>query len=462
MGSEIDESLKEAKQQLNQMKQQEGVNVENPEGSIVRKAIQSIDEDMEDPDKISERIDEELSGIPEDFEEPERNPDKQEENEKAEDQPGFVSRALSRLGFGSKSQDWDEIDDIEEELNDMETSDTVETEEENPIDRKPDIESFEESSVDVPRPAGPEIEDEAEDDDGQHKPEPVQGTGTEDDFPDPENAPEPVEETSPVDAEAQEAEEDELESGSESGEDELENDSEQNPAEEDGESFEDQSPEEDEVVEKGLHEEDSRDGEWRETSVDERIQRLQEKLVSEESKELGRLSELEKRVERLELDTDEELEQRLKQLENKVEAIDTPQQIDDRLTELENILMQPENHLDNLIDQSLRQNLEEMEQRVKSIQADLGDRIEVVEAEIERNSRRQQQITEKLETLEDAIDEVESGNQELDDKLERLWEALDEEVADIEHRIHSNQEDVEELLSTVVELSELVKQGMNR
>jgi len=66
------------------------------------------------------------------------------------------------------------------------------------------------------------------------------------------------------------------------------------------------------------------------------------------------------------------------------------------------------------------------------------------------------------------VEEVDSNSssvsqediEEVDSKVEKLWEAMDEEMASVESRIHDDEQDMEDITSMVVELSELVKQKL--
>jgi len=74
----------------------------------------------------------------------------------------------------------------------------------------------------------------------------------------------------------------------------------------------------------------------------------------------------------------------------------------------------------------------------------------------------------KVDKLWEMVEEVDSNSssvsqediEEVDSKVEKLWEAMDEEMASVESRIHDDEQDMEDITSMVVELSELVKQKL--
>ncbi len=185
-------------------------------------------------------------------------------------------------------------------------------------------------------------------------------------------------------------------------------------------------------------------------SVERRLKDLEEKIVEDRAGQIE-LEELESWVEQLE--SHQGIEERIERLEDKVESLKSPKELDDRMTELEDALMKPENHLENLVDEGMSKEINELEKSDSKL-----------EAEVERISRQQEELVETVDELKDAVEEFRDREDlgELDDKVETLWEAFDREFAGIEDRIHDNEEEVEELLSQLVELSELVKQAMHQ
>lgn len=147
---------------------------------------------------------------------------------------------------------------------------------------------------------------------------------------------------------------------------------------------------------------EKKDLEERVKMLESEIENHEERMVSEESKELGKINELEERVEKLELEDDQDLEKRLQRLENEIESLKSLENMNGRLTELE-----------------------------EQIISEVG-----------------------------VSDDVKEDIRRLDSRIDELWEALDEEFVSIESGIYENEENVDELLSMVLELSEALKKQM--
>lgn len=211
-------------------------------------------------------------------------------------------------------------------------------------------------------------------------------------------------------------------------------------------------PEEDSSPENRVSGDDLEGSGYRE--LERRLTELEEKIVDEGSRELGKLGELEKRVERLEIEDTGDIEERIAELENMVESLETPQSLDDRLTELEDVLMNMEND-------GVAENIPgKVRGRLSKLSKAVEENRRMLETEVERLDEGQSGIEERLEKIGSNLEGLENGSEAV--KAEKLWEALDEEVSTLENRIYDNHEDIGELLSAVVELSEMVKQAMNQ
>jgi|GEM_PF-675083 chromosome segregation ATPase len=253
------------------------------------------------------------------------------------------------------------------------------------------------------------------------------------------------------------------------------------------------------------------------------LRKHEENMVSEESEELSRIGRLENRVENLELENDsdvQDLEQKIGRMENKIERLEHLEGLEDRLNEIEEQLIEDgsvEARIKEFFEREIGQpvsekQLSEVEERVSELNRLLNkgledfdqktdklwemveevdsnassvseDDLEVLDSkveelrhmieEVESNSssvspQDLQEMGSKVDKLWEMVEEVDSNSssvsqediEEVDSKVEKLWEAMDEEMASVESRIHDDEQDMEDITSMVVELSELVKQKL--
>lgn len=195
------------------------------------------------------------------------------------------------------------------------------------------------------------------------------------------------------------------------------------------------------------------------------VRQHEEKMVSEESEELSKLSDLENRVENLELRDDSDLEQRIAELENRLERLESLESMEDRLTELEDQLIK-EGSISDKIREVVKEEIDEEREKEK-LRQEVEQLAGIIDEMEKRVNKSLEEYDKKTERLWEMIEEVESGQsssepeagdvEKLDERIEGLWEEMDEEVASIESRIHDNEQELDELVSMVTELSDVVK-----
>lgn len=101
---------------------------------------------------------------------------------------------------------------------------------------------------------------------------------------------------------------------------------------------------------------------------------------------------------------------------------------------------------------------------------DLSEQVESIRAEVDKleassTSERINEFERELMDLKKEIDEVKEsfGSQEVsDEKLDELWEGLDEEFAQLERRMHDNEQELGELRADVARISEILKTALSR
>lgn len=212
--------------------------------------------------------------------------------------------------------------------------------------------------------------------------------------------------------------------------------------------------------------------------IEQRLDEFEEKFVSNDSEELSRISRLEERLEEVELEeasgpSEEDIQQLREEFENKISSMETPQNLDDRLTELEQELAthrewvngsEIEGDLDGVTEKidSFEQKIESLEEEIDNVRREsyakeVEDRVEKLEEGLNREIEmedRLKAVSSRLEDLEETGPAGSSG------EVEELWEAVDEEVSRLEQRISDNEDRHQELMDQVVQLSELVKRGL--
>jgi len=257
--------------------------------------------------------------------------------------------------------------------------------------------------------------------------------------------------------------------------------------------------------------------------LESELNKHEKNMVSGESEELSKISQLENRVENLELEDDSDIqnvEQKIGELENKIESLEHLESLEDRLNEIEQQLIEDgsvETRIKEFFDREIGQpvsekELSEVQTRVEELHKlldkgledfdqkadkiwemveevdsnrssvsendldvldskvdELRDMIEEVESNASTVSKEDvEQLSSKIDKLWEMVEEVDSNAssvseediEEVDSKVEKLWEAMDEEMASVESRIHEDEQDMEDITSMVVELSELVKQKL--
>ncbi|WEL19993.1 hypothetical protein [Candidatus Nanohalococcus occultus] len=243
---------------------------------------------------------------------------------------------------------------------------------------------------------------------------------------------------------------------------------------------EEQGPDKEELMDEiaELESESGADDETLE-ELEERITEVEKELMSAETEKLSEIGDLEQRVTQLEVDEQkdeagfEEFEQRMNRLEAELETLDSPEILDNRLTELEDLVENPERRMNWLIENGLEDRLDldfdtsGLENRLDSVE----DRLEDFQQKLESNEGVQQEefdqlkteIVELREKTDSLEEEMRSRLENLEDdsgNVEELWEAMDEEVSMLEKRIEDNKRQNEQLLDQMVQLTELVKDGL--
>ncbi|WEL23888.1 hypothetical protein [Candidatus Nanohalovita haloferacivicina] len=121
----------------------------------------------------------------------------------------------------------------------------------------------------------------------------------------------------------------------------------------------------------------------------------------------------------------------------------------------------------------LNKRLEELEVEVfnnEGQEKDLSEQVEAIRAEVDKlesssTSERINEFERELMDLKQEIDEIKeaSGGEEVsDEKLDELWEGLDEEFAQLERRMHDNEQELDELRADVARISEILKTALSR
>ncbi len=491
MASTIEKKVQEATDELHSKKESEGVEVRTPEKSIVRKAVSSIDEEMECVEaEEGENLEDQITDIGGSGN---RAPDEKSVSRKRHEHSGSLISRIKSIFTGKSTETTARLEakPVHDETDSGPVLDTEDLEKELDAERQ----ALDDETVNSPEEIGeieslddleemPGVEDEdveaelalqeelgidtgdyerdgteseeradvSEQETGSSTVEPDDGEAEMEVTPDEDVEVEvPVEEPTHEEHREESAIEPEVE-GEEAPEtrDTAETDTAPTTPE--------STSEKRDALEKNLNDLEEkisgREKGSRNEELNERIKKLEEKMVSSEAQELGKINELEQRVERMELEDDSDLEERIARLEDRIETIKTPQQIDDRLTELEDVVMNPDRRIRDIVDEELRGEIEEIKETVKYEKQKL-------EAEIERLGKDQKEADRSMEELRSYVKEFREETAE-DEKLERLWEAMDEELLSLEDRVHENEVDVDELMSTMVELTELVKAAMDQ
>ena len=197
-------------------------------------------------------------------------------------------------------------------------------------------------------------------------------------------------------------------------------------------------------------------------SLEQRLERIEsdvreheEQMVSEESEELSKVNDLENRIEKLELNDDSDLESRIQEMESKVERLESLENLDKRLSEMEDQLIK-EGSISSRIKEVL-----EKQVGAPASEEELEDIEQHVNKSLEEYHKKTERLWEMIEEVDSDSGSVSDEQlEELDTKVDNLWEAMDEELASLESRIHKDEQDMEDLTSMVVELSELVKEKL--
>ena len=218
-----------------------------------------------------------------------------------------------------------------------------------------------------------------------------------------------------------------------------------------------------------------------EKSISERLTYLEEEFLDKETDHQSRINQLEKRVENMEISDGTEqndlqqIQDRIDRLEQRVDESDTYETLEDRLTELEDELLNPENHLERVLDSGMRKRLQSIESSIENLKQQKSSQEKVHELEEEMKSVNSlesrvkklenettlqpfEELQEKMSNLEERMRDVEKNSE--GEKVEELWEALDEEIATLERKIEDNSSETDELLEQLADLSQLVKESL--
>lgn len=192
-------------------------------------------------------------------------------------------------------------------------------------------------------------------------------------------------------------------------------------------------------------------GDGRIEELEQELARFEKHVVEEESEELSRISELEKRVEQLELESRGDIESRIDELESRLEALDAPQSLDDRLTELEDLVTDSDRFLKFLEEKGLDDQLEDL---APALQEDL----EALKTEIRKLDEEVHELKQELDSIENQAGDGDSSGR----GLEELRQEIDTELTDLESRVQDNSQEIDDVFESVVELTEIMKQEFNR
>lgn len=211
------------------------------------------------------------------------------------------------------------------------------------------------------------------------------------------------------------------------------------------------------------------------------VRGFEEKIVSDESEELAKINDLENRVEKIELESDEDLEERIERLENRIESVESVKKFEERLHELEQSLEGSEipdkeqvEDVKKKID-ILWEAFDEEEEGIQKDNEEIRQKVEALRDVIDEREEDVSDVEQKVDVLWEAFDEDLMDHRESDRKFRLLWQAvdyrleqleeemdvekkIDNEMASVESRIHSNEQEIEQLYSDLSDLSSILKQ----
>lgn len=211
------------------------------------------------------------------------------------------------------------------------------------------------------------------------------------------------------------------------------------------------------------------------------VRGFEEKIVSDESEELAKINDLENRVEKIELESDEDLEERIERLENRIKSVESVKKFEERLHELEQSFEGREipdkeqvEDVKKKID-ILWEAFDEEEEGIQKDNEEIRQKVEALRDVIDEREEDVSDVEQKVDVLWEAFDEDLMDHRESDRKFRLLWQAvdyrleqleeemdvekkIDNEMASVESRIHSNEQEIEQLYSDLSDLSSILKQ----
>ncbi|PSG98735.1 MAG: hypothetical protein BRC29_01245 [Nanohaloarchaea archaeon SW_7_43_1] len=174
------------------------------------------------------------------------------------------------------------------------------------------------------------------------------------------------------------------------------------------------------------------------------VKQFEEHVIAGESEELARINDLEQRIEKMELRSTKDLQERIQSLESRIDSMQSVEKFNKRLLELEEVVA------DNG-----PAKVDEIGRKVDQLWEAFDEELDDIEKNEDRTDKKIRLLWQALDLKTDELESLIENNDER--KIEELWEAMDEELMDVESRIHENKEEINDLYSSVVELSELMK-----
>jgi DNA repair exonuclease SbcCD ATPase subunit len=206
--------------------------------------------------------------------------------------------------------------------------------------------------------------------------------------------------------------------------------------------------------------------------LEQRVRELEQEIVENDSEQLGKVNELEKRIEQLELEetqmaTMSEFRDFREEMLNRLESFEAPESLDNRLTELEDDVAELSRRIgedsETDVDQ-LQSTVEQLQDEIKQLRGTVSSKSSEFEErfeKLENAETREIDLEDRVKALNSRIENLEdSASPGVSKDVEELWEAVDEETARLEQELQENRETTEDLKHKVVQLSELVKRGL--